>query len=94
MGVFFKKKSKQNDYKQNNTLANLGLNKSAKIVGYDKLSNIKTKRRLLELGFIIGATVAVSNVSIMQKVMLVQLNGYMVSLRTDIAKTIQVGNIK
>lgn len=50
----------------------------------------KLKRRLLELGFFCGTKVTVCQISFLKEVLLLQLNGYLVSLRSDIAKYVLV----
>ena len=47
-----------------------------------------TKRRLLELGFVKGSKIKKNSVSILKEVILVEICGYMLCLRRDIAKRI------
>lgn len=56
--------------------------------------NDKIKRRLLELGFLKNTQVMLSQKSFLSEVLLLELNGYTISLRSDIAKYIKVDKIK
>ncbi len=62
----------------------------AKIIGFGETISPKIKRRLLELGFLCGTTVMLSQISFLNEVLLLELNGYTVSLRANIAKNILV----
>lgn len=69
-------------------LSQLKKDKSAVVVGFKDDINPKIKRRLLELGFVNGVCVTLSNVSFLNEVLLIELNGYTLSLRKDIAEEI------
>lgn len=71
-------------------LGQLKKEKTATIVGFAGDINYKIKRRLLELGFVSGAIITLQNVSFLNEVFLIELNGYMLSLRKDIANKILV----
>ena len=62
----------------------------AKIIGFGETISPKIKRILLELGFLCGTTVMLSQISFLNEVLLLELNGYTVSLRANIAKNILV----
>lgn len=51
---------------------------------------ISIKRRLLELGFLPGRCVKVSRKSLSKKTILVEIQGYLLALRCDVAKSIFV----
>lgn len=91
----FSGKRKIKDTIQNkNLLCNLDINTQAIIIGYDKTIDAKTKRRMLELGFVNGKKVVLLQKSILGEVILVEINGYLLSLRVEIAKHIQVKQIE
>lgn len=71
-------------------LGQLKKEKTATIVGFVSDINYKIKRRLLELGFVSGAIITLQNVSFLNEVFLIELNGYMLSLRKDVANKILV----
>lgn len=71
-------------------LCNLNIGGNAVIKGYSPNSDLKIKRRLMELGFVIGESVRVEDVSIFKEVMLFSVRGYLISLRKEIAKCIEV----
>lgn len=77
MGIFF-------------TLDCLGVGRSATICGFLDGINYGVKRRLLELGFVKDTIIKTDNISILKDVMLFELNGYLLSLRKNIAKYILV----
>ena len=62
-------------------------------VGFSEKTDQKIKRRLLELGFLKDTVVTLSEISFLKEVLLMELNGYTISLRSDIAKNIQVKEI-
>lgn len=64
------------------------------ILGFDIGLNDKIKRRLLELGFLKNTQVTLNQKSFLSEVLLLELNGYTISLRSDIAKHIKVDKIK
>ncbi len=72
------------------SLSSAKKNKSYCIVGYDKNLSIKILRRLCDLGLTIGQTVIVTNYSLLKKAMLIEIRGYLLSLKIDIAKRIIV----
>lgn len=63
------------------------------VVGFSEKTDQKIKRRLLELGFLKDTVVTLSEISFLKEVLLMELNGYTISLRSDIAKNIQVKEI-
>ena len=79
--------------KEINTLNSLKINSKATIIGYDKSIDIKTKRRMLELGFVNGKTIMLGSKSFLGDVLLIEINGYLLSLRADIAKHILIKQI-
>lgn len=60
------------------------------VVGFDGSITLKLKRRLLELGFLPNVEITVEQISFLNEVMLLELNGFLVSLRSDIAKHIKI----
>ena len=64
-----------------------------KLIGFSQDISLKIKRRLLELGFVKNTTITLSQKSFLNEVLLVELNGYCLSLRSDIAKCIVVEKI-
>ena len=63
------------------------------VVGFSEKTDQKIKRRLLELGFLKDTVITLSEISFLKEVLLLELNGYAISLRSDIAKNIQVKEI-
>ncbi len=61
------------------------------ICGISKSASIKIKRRLLELGLTEGQKVRVCRRSLLGKVLLIEIRGYTLSLRRDIAGFVEVG---
>ena len=61
-----------------------------KVQGVAPLAPIKIKRRLLELGFTKGQSVKVVRKSLIGKTFLVELRGYTLTLRQDVAKLILI----
>lgn len=60
------------------------------IEGYAKESSLQFKRRLLELGLTPGQNVKVVRKSLLGKTVLVEIRGYMLSLRKDLLSFILV----
>ena len=91
-GCFFccKKRAKRikKDTCCDNALSALKIGESGKILGYIDGLDYDVKRRLLELGFTLGAVVKVSSISFLGDVLLFELNGYLMSLRKNIASKI------
>lgn len=75
------------------TLSQLKKGKSAMVIQFQLDVNLKLKRRLLEMGFYCGAEVEVEEVSFLSEVILVSLNGYLLSLRKSIADKIEVKEV-
>lgn len=63
-------------------------NEHAVVWGFTDGAQDKIKRRLLELGFVKDTWVTLENESQMGDVMLFNLNGYLLSMRRDVAKLI------
>ena len=97
MGIFFKNDigAKLLNEQNNNKffLSQLSKNQQATIIGYDNIIDTKTKRRLLELGFVKGKKVTLEQVSILGDVLLIEINNYLLSLRSSIAKHILIKQI-
>lgn len=70
------------------TLASLKQGQSAKIIGFNNKLDTKTKRRILELGFVIGQPITLEKLSMRGKVMLFSLRGYLLCMRKNIASLI------
>lgn len=64
-------------------------NKTYVIVDYQNLST-KILRRLCDLGLTRGQTVVVASRSLLKKALLVEVRGYLLSLKADIAKGVKV----
>ncbi len=71
-------------------LSELKTGESANIVGFVENISNKIKRRLLELGFFENVLIKLAHKSFFNEVLLLELNGYTISLRSDIAKNILV----
>ena len=67
-------------------LSDLKLNECCEFVEYDVSIPLNIKRRMLELGFVSGVKVRLLQLSFLNDVMLVELNGYTLSLRKNIAQ--------
>ena len=76
------------DKKTEFSLSNLKIGESGIILGYMDGLQQKVKRRLLELGFVKCARVRLENVSFLKEVLLVEVNGYLLSVRKNIASKI------
>ena len=77
----------------NYTMKNLGqveLNKFYTICGIVEGASMKIKRRLLELGLTVGQKVRVLRRSLAGGVLLIEIRGYTLSLRRDIASLVEV----
>ena len=72
------------------TLDNLKIGMCAKVLGFDDNIEYGIKRRLLELGFVKDTIIKLNNISMLKQVMLFELNGYLLSLRRSVAKSIFV----
>lgn len=71
------------------TLLSLKPGHSAKIVGYDNLNN-SLLRRICDLGLTKGQKVVITSRSLLKKALLVEVRGYLLSLKSDIAKGVIV----
>lgn len=72
----------------NLTLAKLSLNQTAKILNYKAGIAFSQKKRLLELGFIKENTVKLVGKSMLGKVLLFEINGFMLSISARLANHI------
>lgn len=70
------------------TLDKVNINKTCRIVGYGQ--NDRILRRLLELGFTLGQKVRIVSTSLQKKVFLVQIRGYLLSIRSEMLNRIIV----
>ena len=64
------------------------VNKTYRVVGVNGQG--KETRRLLELGIIAGQPIKILNKSSLKKVFLVEVRGYLLSVRASILKLVQV----
>ena len=64
------------------------VNKTSRVVGVN--GQDKETRRLLELGIIAGQPIKILNKSSLKKVYLVEVRGYLLSVRASILKLVQV----
>lgn len=60
------------------------------IKSYSSTLDQKLKRRLLELGFCLKSKIKILNFSLLKKVALVEINGYVLSVRRNLLKNIIV----
>lgn len=64
-------------------------NKTYKIVGFDgKIDDVC--RRFLELGFSIGESVKIVSTSLQKKVFLLEIRGYLLSVRSNLLSKVRV----
>ena len=73
-----------------NTLATAKINKTYEVIDIDENYNIKYGRRLAEIGFVSGEKIKIIRKSIFGKTFLVSVNGFVISLRKDIAMHIKI----
>ena len=71
-------------------LSNASCGKFYSVKGIEPSSPIKIKRRILELGFTSGQNVKLIRKSLLGKAYLVELRGFTITIRKDIAKMILV----
>jgi len=71
------------------TLDKANKTKTYKIVGYVGETDA-VLRRLLELGFTVGQKAKVVSKSLAKKVFLIEIRGYLVSIRADLLSRIEV----
>ena len=69
------------------TISNLKIGESG-VIDKIVLNDQKLKRRLLELGFVKNTKIKVTNFSILNDVVLIEIMGYVISLRQRIASKI------
>lgn len=70
-------------------LSNANLNQEY-IISEISLSNIPIARRLSELGFYSGAKIKVFGFSVLKKTILVEIQGYTLSLRESVCSLVKV----
>lgn len=70
------------------TLNRAKTNQNYKVVGFD--GNDQILRRFLELGFSAGEKIKIVSTSLQKKVMLIELRGYLLSVRADLLSRIFV----
>ncbi len=73
---------------QNLSEAKIG--KTYSIVGFDDFLSVKVLRRLCDLGLTKGQKVTVTHRSLLKKAILFEIRGYMLSLKTLLAKGVLV----
>lgn len=71
-------------------VSDLQIGEVGDIWGYSEDINEKFKRRLLELGFVVGEKVKIENTSIMKDVFLVAVRGCLMSVRREILNFVYV----
>ena len=75
-------------------MKNIPLNKCFKNITYKvdyvDTTNISISRRLTELGFIEGASIKIIQFSVLKKTLLIEIEGYVLSLRSSIGEMIKV----
>lgn len=72
------------------SLCNMKKNKIYHIVGYAADLPPKILRRLCDLGLTIGQEVSIEAKSLLKKALLLSVRGYLLSLKSDIAKGVKV----
>lgn len=70
-------------------LSQLKPNQSAKIVKLD-FDDVRLKRRICDLGIFEGEQVVYLKTSVLKKVVLIELKNFVLCIKTDIAKQIEV----
>jgi len=71
-------------------LSELKVGESCAFKEYKQTVPLKLKRRLLELGFVEGVKIHLNQISFLNEVFLVELNGYVLSIRKNIAENMVV----
>lgn len=71
------------------TLDKVKIGKEYKIIGFDGEVD-KVLCRFFELGFTIGQSVKIVSTSLQKKVFLVQIRGYLLSVRANLLSKVQV----
>lgn len=71
-------------------LANGKVGSFYKIKGIDIAAPLKIKRRILELGFTLGQALKLARKSLLGKAFLVEIRGYTLTIRKDIAQYILI----
>ncbi|MBE7075160.1 MAG: ferrous iron transport protein A [Clostridiales bacterium] len=74
-------------------LSELKKGDKALIIKIDNNIPFKIKRRLLELGFVENTKICLHSISILGEVLLLELNGFLLSVRKNIAKHIQIKKV-
>lgn len=82
------KSSQKNESGLKFSISKLKINETAEILFYDENIEKNIKRRLLELGFITGQKIKLLQTSFLGDVLLLEINGYLISLRNNIANKI------
>lgn len=72
-------------------LSELKIGQEGRIETFSEKCPIKIKRRLLDLGFTTGTKVRLVRKSILNKVVLLELRGYVLSLQKKIANYVILG---
>ena len=70
------------------TLNRAKINQNYKVVGFD--GNDQIMRRFLELGFSVGEKIKIVSTSLQKKVLLIEIRGYLLSVRADLLSRIFV----
>lgn len=60
------------------------------VIEFVECKNIPISRRLIELGFVKGAELKIIQFSALKKTLLVEISGYILSLRANVASFIKV----
>lgn len=71
-------------------LSECKFNRSYIVEGFDKNLSFKVKRRLCDLGLLPGLSVFLVRRSVLGRAYLIELRGYMLSIRANIAKAVIV----
>ena len=82
---FFNEQNKDDELVK---LSQLKLGDRGYIIGFENTIDIKTKRRFLELGFIKNTIISLNNISFLQDVFLIEINGFMLAIRKEQASNI------
>lgn len=73
------------------TLENCKRKKTYKIIKIT--GELKIKRRLLDLGFLIGEKIEILNISPLKKTFLISIKGYVLAIRNKSAKCLEIEEI-
>lgn len=71
-------------------LTNIKLNKYYKVSGFDKSLDYKICRRFCDFGITKGEKIKVKEKSLLRRVLLIEIRGYILSIKSSLARYILV----